>query len=97
LLVTRRRAGESIRIDDRIDITVIEITPARVLLGIEAPHEVRIERSETMLIATENLAAATPPARIEAAFARRAAAPGTAIPSGDCGAERTGPPSAETA
>ena len=71
MLVTRRRPGESIRIDDRIEITVLSITPTKVALGIAAPQDVRIERTEVLLVARENTAASQPPARFAAALADR--------------------------
>lgn len=73
MLVTRRRPGESIRIDDRIEITVLSITPTKVALGIVAPPDVRIERAEVLMIARENAAASQPPERFAAALADRVA------------------------
>lgn len=70
MLVTRRRPGESIHIGEGIEVTVLEITPTKVLLGIAAPPDVRIVRSEAVAVARENAAAMALPSRIEAAFAR---------------------------
>ncbi len=46
MLVLSRRPNESIVINDKIVITVIEIRGDKVRLGIEAPREVPVHRSE---------------------------------------------------
>ncbi|REJ72281.1 MAG: carbon storage regulator [Planctomycetota bacterium] len=46
MLVLSRKKNESIIIDDRITVTVVEIRGDKVRLGIEAPREVPIHRSE---------------------------------------------------
>ena len=46
MLVLSRKKNESIVIDERIVITVIEVRGDRVRLGIEAPRDVPIHRSE---------------------------------------------------
>jgi len=46
MLVLSRKKNESIVIDDRIVVTVIEIRGDKVRLGIEAPREVSVHRSE---------------------------------------------------
>ena len=46
MLVLSRRKVESLVIDDRIVVTVLEIRAGRVRLGIEAPPEVAIRRDE---------------------------------------------------
>jgi carbon storage regulator len=46
MLVLSRRAGERIQIGDSIVITVVRVGPQEVRLGIEAPKEIEIVRSE---------------------------------------------------
>lgn len=46
MLVLSRKKNESIVVDDSIVITVVEIRGDKVRLGIEAPREVPIHRSE---------------------------------------------------
>lgn len=46
MLVLSRKKNESIVIDDQIKITVVEIRGDKVRLGIEAPREVPVHRSE---------------------------------------------------
>lgn len=46
MLVLSRKKNESIVIDDRIVITVVEIRGDKVRLGIEAPRDVPVHRSE---------------------------------------------------
>ena len=58
MLVIRRRAGQSIRIGDNAEIHIVEITPTRVTLAIEAPREVSVTRSELLLIQEQNVASA---------------------------------------
>ena len=58
MLIIRRRSGESIRIGEQIEVRVIELSPGHVTLGITAPPEVVILRSEIQLAREENVAAA---------------------------------------
>lgn len=46
MLVLSRKKNESIIIDDDIVVTVVEIRGDKVRLGIQAPREVPIHRSE---------------------------------------------------
>ena len=48
MLVLSRKQNESIFIDGRITVTVSEIRGGRVRLAIDAPREVRIERTEKL-------------------------------------------------
>lgn len=58
MLVIRRRAGETIQIGEGIEITVTEITAARVKLAICAPRDVPVFRKETAATAQRNRTAA---------------------------------------
>jgi carbon storage regulator CsrA len=46
MLVLSRKCGEQILVNGNVTVTVIEITKSQIRLGIEAPAEVRILRSE---------------------------------------------------
>lgn len=46
MLVVTRKQDESLIISDNIEITVLEITKDKVKIGISAPKEVKIIRSE---------------------------------------------------
>lgn len=46
MLVLSRKKNESIVIDGEVTITVVEVRGDKVRLGIEAPREVPIHRSE---------------------------------------------------
>lgn len=54
MLVLSRKYGEKIRIGDDITITVVDIDRNKVRLGIEAPRDVPIYRTELLpVIETE--------------------------------------------
>ena len=46
MLVLTRRAGEALHIDGDIKVTIVKISGNRVRVGIEAPQDVRVVRSE---------------------------------------------------
>ncbi len=46
MLVLSRKVGETIHIDGQIKVKVVKINGNRVKIGIEAPDEVQIVRSE---------------------------------------------------
>jgi carbon storage regulator len=46
MLVLSRKKQESIIIGNNIRVTVIEVGPNKVRLGIEAPKDVRVDREE---------------------------------------------------
>lgn len=46
MLVLTRRPGESIVIGNGIKLTVVQVGPGRVKIGIEAPPSVRVDRAE---------------------------------------------------
>ena len=48
MLILQRRSGESLRIGDDIEITVVAIEGGKVRLAISAPKDVTILRSELM-------------------------------------------------
>ena len=62
MLVLTRKIGESIKINEDVKITVIDVKGKNIRLGIEAPRETKIYREEVFLrIKQENHSAATPP------------------------------------
>ena len=58
MLVIRRRIGERLHIGQEISIEVLEITPTRVKIGVEAPRSIQVLRGETVLCQEENRRAA---------------------------------------
>ena len=61
MLVLSRKRNESVVINDQIVVTVIEVRGDKVRLGIQAPRDVPIHRSEVMAaIHRENEAATQP-------------------------------------
>lgn len=58
MLVVTRKPDESITIDDNIEITVLEISKDKVKIGINAPKEVKIFRSELKVLRQTNEQAA---------------------------------------
>ena len=60
MLVLSRRIDESIIVDGRITVTVVDIRSGEVRLGIDAPRSISIHRKEVFeAIEAENIAAAT--------------------------------------
>lgn len=60
MLVLSRKKNESIVVNDTIVITVVEIRGDKVRLGIEAPREVPIHRSEVHAAIIAQASAAVP-------------------------------------
>jgi carbon storage regulator len=58
VLTIRRRCGESVIVGENIEISVLEIAGGRVKLGIAAPREVIVLRSELKLTEDFNREAA---------------------------------------
>ncbi len=58
MLIVRRRPGQAILIGEQIEVHVLEITPARVKLGVVAPREISVVRAEVRWTEQANLAAA---------------------------------------
>jgi len=48
VLVLTRRTGQSIRIGDGVELTVVRLEGDRVVLGIDAPRDVRVVRTELL-------------------------------------------------
>ena len=46
MLILTRRAGETLRIGDNVEVTVMAINGAQVRIGIKAPRTVVVEREE---------------------------------------------------
>lgn len=46
MLVLNRKLGESLIIDDEIEIRVLEVSDGKVKIGIVAPNDVKIFRKE---------------------------------------------------
>ncbi|MCR9278980.1 MAG: carbon storage regulator CsrA [Pseudomonadaceae bacterium] len=64
MLVLTRRAGESIMIDDEIELKVLKIRGSQVHLGIDAPKNAAVHRKEVWLRIREDgtpIAASQPP------------------------------------
>ncbi|MFQ5481686.1 MAG: carbon storage regulator CsrA [Nitrospinaceae bacterium] len=60
MLVLTRKIGESIKINEDVKITVIDIKGKNIRLGIEAPRETKVYREEVFnKIKEENLSAAS--------------------------------------
>lgn len=62
MLVLSRKKNESIVIDDTIVVTVVEIRGDKVRLGIQAPKEVPVHRSEVHAAIHAEKAQQEPPA-----------------------------------
>ena len=62
MLILSRRKDESVVIDGRIEIAVVDIKGDQVKLGIKAPRDVKVFRHEVyQAIQEQNLAAAEAP------------------------------------
>jgi carbon storage regulator len=46
MLILTRRAGESLRIGDDVEVTVMAVNGAQVRIGIKAPINVCVDREE---------------------------------------------------
>jgi carbon storage regulator len=64
LLVLSRRVGESIMIGPDVVVTVLEVRPDLVRIGINAPRDVEVHREEVFVeVQQANRSAASPDAR----------------------------------
>lgn len=62
MLILTRKRGESIYIGGRIKVTVVDLKPNQVRIGIDAPQDERVYREEIYLqILEENQRAASSP------------------------------------
>jgi carbon storage regulator len=72
MLVLTRRPQQSIIIGNDIIVTVLEIKGDSVRIGIQAPHEIEVHRSEVYAqLHDESAAAGSPPSEAVRAFLRR--------------------------
>jgi len=53
MLILRRRIGERIIIDGRIEVTVLHVRGGKVRLGFNAPRTVRVLREEVLRSTTD--------------------------------------------
>lgn len=58
MLILTRKTGQGFTIGDDIEITITEVSGDKVRVGINAPREVKILRSELTQTLEENVAAA---------------------------------------
>ncbi len=72
MLILTRKTGESIRIGDDIEISVLEIKGRQARIGIKAPAGMPIHREEVFQrIRKENLQAADMPENVDIFLSRR--------------------------
>ena len=58
MLIVRRRAGESLLIGENIEIEILEVAASYAKIGIRAPREIPVLRSEIRLAEEQNRASA---------------------------------------
>lgn len=46
MLILNRKQGESLIIDDKIEIKIMEVSEGKIKIGIEAPKSVKVFRKE---------------------------------------------------
>jgi len=84
MLVISRKLGEKLRIGDNVEVTVLEISGSRVVLGIDAPREIAIRRvGPAAMPSEEGAPTMTPPDFTPPTIAeemRPTTAPETALP-----------------
>ncbi len=59
MLILSRKPGETLIINNEIEVKIIEINGDKVKIGIEAPKDVKILRQELSLTMDSNKASAT--------------------------------------
>ncbi len=52
MLVLTRKKNEAIRVADNVEIRVLDVRRGRVRLGIQAPREIPVTRSELLAVST---------------------------------------------
>ena len=88
MLVLTRKTNEEIIIGDNIRITIVEVAPGRVKIGVDAPKSVRVDRAEVHEKKMQEAAEATPVAvatvtnRIAEQLPPTADSPTAVIPAG---------------
>jgi carbon storage regulator len=58
MLVLTRKLNESIKIGENITITIVDVSGGKVRIGVDAPKEIRVIRSEVYETEKQNCAAA---------------------------------------
>ena len=56
MLVISRKAGESLLLSDNIKISIVSLTNDKVVIGIDAPKEIKIVRQELLETIEANIA-----------------------------------------
>lgn len=60
MLVLTRKTGESIKINDDVTVTVVQVRGKQVRIGIDAPKEMKVHREEIyQAIKKQNIEAAS--------------------------------------
>lgn len=68
MLVLARKVGQSIVVNDNVEILIIEVRGDQVRLGIEAPRSIPVHRKELLeQIRAENLRAAAAEVNVDVA------------------------------
>jgi carbon storage regulator len=49
MLILTRRAGETIRIGDDVEVTIVAINASQVRVGIKAPKNIVVDREEVAI------------------------------------------------
>ncbi len=57
MLILTRKTGQGVRIGDDIEITITEVSGDKVRVGIQAPRDVKVLRSELTETVQQNLRA----------------------------------------
>lgn len=69
MLVLSRKKGESIQISNNITVTIIDVHGDKIRIGIKAPREIAVHRSEIAKLIAEKLKAKSNLATPESPFA----------------------------